>query len=60
MQLQVFLCSMDDGSGHDYASDDERLSLSTVVRRFNVILGAFVHLHQKFKFIFKCWSKGEC
>ena len=38
--IAVFLCRMDDGSGHDYASDDEHLSLSTVHRLFNAILGA--------------------
>ena len=27
--IAVFLCRMDDGSGHDYASDDEHLSLSS-------------------------------
>ena len=43
--IAVVLCRMDDGSGHDYASDDENLSLSTVLRLFNAILGAFVHLH---------------
>ena len=36
---------MVDGSGHDYASDDEHLSLSTVLRLFNAILGDLVHLH---------------
>ena len=40
--IAMFLCMMDDGSGHDYASDDEHLSLSTVLRLFNAILGALV------------------
>ena len=40
----MFLCRMDDGNGHDYASDVEHLSLSTV-RLFNAVLGALVHLH---------------
>ena len=43
--IAVFLCGIDEGSGHDYASDDEHLSLSTVLRLFNAILGAVVHLH---------------
>ena len=43
--IAVFLCGMDDSSGHDYASDDEHLSLSTVLSLFNGILGALVHLH---------------
>ena len=30
----------DGGGGHDYARDDEHLSLSTVGRLFNAILGA--------------------
>ena len=29
--IAVFLCRMDDGSGRDYASDDEHLPLSTVL-----------------------------
>ena len=31
---------MDDCSGHDYASDDEPLSIAAVLRHFNVILHA--------------------
>ena len=39
--------SVSDGydSGHDYASDDEHLSLSTDLRVFNAIFGSLVHLH---------------
>ena len=37
--------SVMDGCGHDYASDDEQWSLSTVLHLFNAILGALVHLH---------------
>ena len=40
----MFLCRMDVGNGHDYASGDEHLSLSTV-RLFNAVLGTLVHLH---------------
>ena len=36
--------SVMDGSGHDYSSDDEQWSLSTVLNFFNAILGALVHL----------------
>ena len=42
--IAVFLCRIGDGSGHDYASDDEHLSLSTVLRLFNAILEALVHI----------------
>ena len=43
--VAVFLCKMDDVSGHDYASDDEHLSLSTILRLFNAILGPRVYLN---------------
>ena len=36
---------MGDGCGRDYVSDVEHLSLSTVLRLFNAILEALVHLH---------------
>ena len=36
---------MDDGSGHDYASDDEYLSLSTVLCLFNAILGVTLQVY---------------
>ena len=45
MYVIVFLCRMDDGSDLDFASDDEHLSLAVVLRLFNAILGALVHLH---------------
>ena len=44
--IAVFLCRMDDGSGHDYASGDEHLS-STLLHLFSTILEALVHLLHK-------------
>ena len=38
--MAVFLCRLDDGSGHDCASDDEHLPLSTVILFFSAILEA--------------------
>ena len=43
--LTVFQCRMNGASGHDFASDDEHLSLSTVLCLFNAIEEALVHLH---------------
>ena len=43
--IAVFLFRIDDGSGHDFTSDDEQLSLSIVLCLFNAILRALVHLH---------------
>ena len=55
--IAVFLCGIDDGSGHDYASADEHLSLSTVLHFFNAILGALLHITQISESIFKCWPR---
>ena len=44
--IAVFLYRMDGGSSHDYASDNEHLSLYyQVFHLFNASLGALVHLH---------------
>ncbi len=43
--ILVFLWWMNDGSSHDYASDDEHLWLTTVLWFFYAILGALVHIH---------------
>ena len=55
----VFLCSMDDGSGHDYASDSEYLSLSAVLLLFNAIFKLFSFLIQTNESIFKCWPREK-
>ena len=54
--IAVFLCRMDDGSGHDFASDDEHLSLSIAIRLFNAIFGALLSIFtHTCEAIFKCW-----
>ena len=55
--IAVFLCKMDDVSGHDYASNDEHLSLSTILRLFNAILGAHVHLYPNKRV--ECWAREK-
>ena len=57
--IAVFLCRMDDGSDRDYASDDEHLSLSTILHLFNVILGAHVHLYPNKRVNLQMLGKGE-
>ena len=42
--IAVFLCGMNDGSGHDCASDNEYLSLSSPLY-FQCNFGALDHLH---------------
>ena len=44
----------DDGSGHDYAGNDEHLSLSTVLHLFNPFLELLFIFTQTSESIFKC------
>ena len=60
--IAVYLCGMDDGSGHDYASDDGHLPLSKDLHLFNAIFGTLVHLLPIYESNFKCWlrEKARC
>ena len=50
---------LDDGSGHDYASDDEHLSLWTILRLSNAIMGTLVHHHPNYLVYLQMVAKGE-